>query len=150
MNYPTKEKILEKEITFKKKTIRFIRVWKKTYFTKKWKKSNNNKKIKALIQLLEIFLYLHKKPAKIIKENEYKYDSDKKIIFLEKNNPSIISTLHELAHHLFGDSETQACRWSIWLFRKTFKKQYNKLEWNGHMLIEKNETKTNTQKSLPK
>jgi len=47
---------------------------------------------------------------------------------------SIITALHELAHFLFGADEEKACRWSVWLFKKTFPKAFSQLEWEGHLL----------------
>lgn len=47
---------------------------------------------------------------------------------------SIISALHELGHHLFGEEELKACRFSVWLFKACFPKSFAKLKWEGHML----------------
>lgn len=47
---------------------------------------------------------------------------------------SILTVLHELGHHFYGDSELQACRFSVWLFRAAFPNAYAKLEWEGHTL----------------
>lgn len=47
---------------------------------------------------------------------------------------SIITVLHELGHHFYGESELQACRFSVWLFRAAFPNAYAKLEWEGHTL----------------
>ena len=47
---------------------------------------------------------------------------------------SIITGLHELAHHIYGDSELKACVFSISLFKIAFPKAFEKLNWEGHML----------------
>lgn len=65
---------------------------------------------------------------------EYAYRPSDQTIMLDHNRPSIISALHELGHHLYGDSELQACRFSVWLFKEAFPKSYAKLRWEGHML----------------
>ena len=51
-------------------------------------------------------------------------------------SPSIITTLHEFAHLLHGNGdETAACAWSVKHFKEAFPAFYEKLEWNGHMLV---------------
>lgn len=47
---------------------------------------------------------------------------------------SLLTLLHELGHHFYGESELQACRFSVWLFRAAFPRSYAKLEWDGHTL----------------
>lgn len=61
-------------------------------------------------------------------------DDPRFLITLDIRNPSIISTLHELGHVLYGTSELEACRFSVWLFRAAFPRAYDKLVWEGHML----------------
>ena len=56
-------------------------------------------------------------------------------IELNMNKLSIITTLHELYHYLYGGSELEACRFSVWLFREAFPKAYARLVWDGHMLV---------------
>ena len=55
--------------------------------------------------------------------------------FIFVKDGSIISLFHELAHHLFGPDELTACRWSVWLYQLRFRKDYNKLVWNKHLLV---------------
>ena len=47
---------------------------------------------------------------------------------------SVVTYLHEFAHAL-GKDETDACRWSINLFRRCFPRQFARLLHKGHMLI---------------
>ena len=47
---------------------------------------------------------------------------------------SVVTYLHELAHAL-GKDETDACKWSINLFRECFPQQFSRLIHRGHMLI---------------
>jgi len=47
---------------------------------------------------------------------------------------SVVTYLHEFAHHLFGKDERKACRWSINLFRRCFPKSWEKLRFEGHMV----------------
>ena len=63
----------------------------------------------------------------------FRYIPETKTICVNKTL-SIISTLHEFGHHLYGKSELKACRFSVWLFKSAFPKTYRKLKWKGHML----------------
>lgn len=47
---------------------------------------------------------------------------------------SVVTYLHEFAHHLFGSNERKACRWSINLFRRCFPRSWTKLDFDGHMV----------------
>ena len=71
----------------------------------------------------------------ITEDTEYFYDSKNKTIHIDIHKISIISGLHELAHHLYGKSELKACRWSVWLFKICFPQQYKKLKWSNHLLV---------------
>lgn len=55
-------------------------------------------------------------------------------LILSQKPLSLITLLHELGHHFYGESELLACRFSVWLFREAFPKSYAKLEWEGHTL----------------
>ena len=46
---------------------------------------------------------------------------------------SVITFLHEWGHRLYGPSEYKACRWSLNLFRKVFKKSWSRLSFEGHV-----------------
>jgi len=147
--YPTKEQILEKEVMFKKPVIETIYEWKKQYFVDGiWRNMSNNEKNKSLKKLIfkivdKYTIFPQTNPTKVeIQKNkdpccEINGITGVNTIFLDQNKPSIISTLHELAHALFGESELKACRWSIWLFKKTFPKSYEDLKWDKHMLIKR-------------
>lgn len=47
---------------------------------------------------------------------------------------SVVTFLHEFGHAL-GKDETDACRWSINVFRQCFPRQFSRLVHRGHMLI---------------
>ncbi len=47
---------------------------------------------------------------------------------------SVVTYLHEFAHHLFGGNERKACRWSINLFRRCFPLSWEKINFDGHMV----------------
>lgn len=71
--------------------------------------------------------------------SEYSYmpahGGDAGVISCVVEHPSIISSLHELGHHLFGSDELEACRYAIGLFKAGFPKSFDKLQWQGHMLV---------------
>jgi len=133
--YPTKKEILAKQITHTKNTPTIIISWKETFFRKWYTKP-------ALIQLQEIEILIQtlnkeytKIPVTITTGTQYKYDQTNKTIYQNLSYPSIISALHELAHHIHGPNELTACAWSIKLFKLHFPQSYNKLQWKKHLLI---------------
>ena len=131
---PTKEIILANEVKFRLSTLRLVRQWKEEFYKGKWKEVNQNDAIKALIEMLaknhRTSVEIHMDKGQI-----NAYDSINKTINLDSSKPSIITALHEFAHHIQGPSETDACRWSIWLFIKTFPLAYDSLTWDKHMLV---------------
>lgn len=46
---------------------------------------------------------------------------------------SVITTLHETAHLLFGPSERVACSWSLRLYRDCFPRSWSRLRFDGHV-----------------
>jgi hypothetical protein len=64
----------------------------------------------------------------------YAYDPWNCTILLDHNHPSLISALHEFGHYLHGESELEACQFSVWLFKEVFPRSYEKLSWDKHML----------------
>ncbi|MFA6325473.1 MAG: hypothetical protein WCX46_04580 [Candidatus Paceibacterota bacterium] len=137
IKYPTKEEILSNPPILDEKLIEIVKIWKNVEM-KNWNKKENWEQFISLEILTEIISALLKKKApKFLIGNEYSYTPKHKIITIDIDKPSIISILHELGHHLFGNSELEACRWSIWLFKECFPSSYKKLEWKGHLLIKK-------------
>jgi len=88
----------------------------------------------ALGELLFRLCRIYHKPGLSIRFNqpETEYNPITKTISLR--NLSLVSALHELAHHLYGVSERTACRWSVWLFYKTYPEQFEHCRFEGHML----------------
>ncbi len=132
--YPTKKEILSPKIDFKDETIECLKKWKPIWI----KNRNKNTKIKIeTIGLLIINLTkIYEKTITIRYDPSTKssyYNSKKETIVL--NKPSILTALHEFAHHIKGPSEKKACRWSVQLFKIVFYKSYKQLNWKGHMLI---------------
>lgn len=135
--YPTEEEILAERPKFKEGLVLIVNLWKATSM-KNWQKDPKWVKIEYLSLLIQAICCLyHKSEPKIMITHEYACDIKRREIFVDISHPSIISTLHETAHYLFGESELGACRWSIWLFKECFPKSYNNLVFDGHLLVKK-------------
>ena len=139
--YPTKEQILEAPHQPTENERTAIARWKKTYY-KDWSNlSTQNKHNRLAVLLAELNIANRGKQINYTIHNDgWQYTPHNKTITGTDNNPSIISALHELGHHLYGDSELDACRYSVGLFKSCFPKSYNKLTWKGHMLVKNNAT----------
>lgn len=135
--YPTKEEILAELYEPKQKEYDTVKKWKATFFNKTWSKLNNAERHKTLTELIFAVCQSREEnwPKYDPNGEEWSYAPLTKIITGNKDNPSIISTLHELGHHFYGNSEKTACRYAIGIFKMCFPLAYEKLEWSGHMLI---------------
>lgn len=149
MKYPTPEEILNEKIILLKEEIEYFKKWK----NREWKTAKETQiqkeytKILALRVLVREISFIHnEKPPSIIatltpatKNKSASYNHITKDIHLY--NTSIITTLHELGHHLYGKSELLACAYSVHLFKLVFPKAFKKLRWEGHLLTNKLERK---------
>ena len=138
-NYPTKETILEVELKYKPALLSAIKEWKRTVW-KEAKDSTPMNRFDALKALVMIMATHYNKPVDVHYVPDLAsccYVPLTKTICMNRSL-SIISTMHEFAHHLYGEDETKACKWSVWLFKKTFPKSYEQLTWEGHMLVRRN------------
>ena len=136
--YPTKKEILEKKPKFRNGTILITNLWKATSM-KTWKKDEPWVKIEKLSLLIQALSLIHlKEPPKILYQTSYACNKKEKKIYVDYTSPSIISTLHETAHYIFGPNDLKACQWSIWLFKECFPESYKKLIWNKYLLIKGN------------
>lgn len=138
--YPTPEEIMATEVTFKRSTIDIVNAWKDTNF-KGWKQKTTQERTESLKRLASDLLQAYSISASVDAEEgaPYQFDPYENRIMLDSSHPSIISTLHEVCHAIYGPSEKQACRWSVWLFKKTFPKSFDKLQFapNSHLLVQK-------------
>lgn len=143
--YPTKKEILKERPEIPQKIIDVTLSWKKQ-FIKGWK----NQPLEYRMANLEVLIWMlaitqsaitNQKRLTLQVERrhsyEYAYDPKRKIIYLDKEHPSIISTLHELAHYFYGSDELIVCRWSVHLFKECFPGLYKNLKWKGHLLCKK-------------
>jgi len=134
-DYPTPETILAKEHLFKPELLRLVREWKREFFPG-WKDKAPLARFEALEVLIHRMADFYGKPVytKPCGSGDCYFPGERTIYIQGK---SIITALHEFAHHIFGASETKACRWSVWLFKKVFPKSFEKLHFVGHMLVQK-------------
>lgn len=124
------------EQTFKPETIKAVKEWKRTIWREE-KDKDMPSRFGALEDLVEKLAEIYQSPVEIEYESDIEsccYHPETKTIYMN-DSVSIISLLHEFAHHLYGADETKACKWSVWLFKKTFPIAFSKLEWKGHMLV---------------
>lgn len=143
--YPTKEKILEKEMGIEVEVLDYVRSWRKTT----WKEARDTgfllPKQKALALLVTEIALLLKKPVNVEINNKAPvcmYQKSTMTITLD-TSASVISALHELGHHLFSLKELLPCRWSNQIFKEVFPKAEEKLLWQGHMRIRKPNCRAN-------
>ena len=146
--YPTVQEILKHKTIFKKEEIATMIIW-KTMWYKAWNKKSKTIKNQTLIQLVKDFIESEEElvTPNVKLGNQYAYheeyyndyndEYDDPAIELDKKNPSIISTLHEIAHWKLGSSELKACQWSTQLFKKCFKQSFKSLKWDGHLLVKR-------------
>jgi len=138
--YPSKQQIIDKMESLSVSTfICTLEGWKRKHYTNQWKQKSTEEKMVCLEGLAYIIYYAQKNPSKLIPvyvkhTNRYAFHVKKRIILINDNQPSILSTLHEVGHAMYGVSETNACAFSVKLFAKVFPNEYKRLEWRGHML----------------
>jgi hypothetical protein len=144
MLYPTKEQILAEieKIGVSQEELALTRRWKEKTYDKQWKGYSTKEKLDCLAELI-FWLDGFSFPGALVRNRletvnresyQYSYNPRKKTINLDMNHPSILSTLHEYGHHLYGTSELKACAWSVNVFSRCFPKEFARLHWEGHML----------------
>ena len=102
-----------------------------------WSKQPKHKKWIALKDLVYTLCIIHgvAPPIFVVDDGEWRYNPRTKTIKADYSNPSIISALHELGHHLYGTKELDACTFSVGLFKSCFPRAYRTLKWEGHALV---------------
>jgi len=141
MIYPTKEEILENPPEGINEDILILGEWKEKHYNK-WKEKTTEYKHNALYELITSLCKLYDNPCCITTEEERNYYlQETRTINISKSKPSIISALHEFAHHILGESELKACSYSVWMYKIAFPKMFTKMKFDGHLL--KHEDTTN-------
>ena len=135
MNYPTKEEIMITPYQLNQKHIQMVLDWRDNEYKKNWLRASPEEKGILLARLVNYLDDDNSGSAKVKYGSQYCYQPDTQTIYLDRNNPSIVSTLHEFGHHLLGADELEVCRFSVWLFKECFPEAFQKLTWKGHMLV---------------
>jgi hypothetical protein len=125
-SYPTEKEIMETPVSHKTEVLKFMKEWKAKY-------EDNYNSTTAMADLIFGLAKIYQKPVSLTFNSDKAYYQAPRIYLRKKH--SVITALHEFAHHIYGKSEKQACRWSVWLFRKIFPREFERLEFKGHMLI---------------
>ena len=132
--YPSMDEILAERPELKPEIIQTLRLWKRRFY-KDWNKLEPDEKASCLDILIEMIVVTENlPPIQIGHYCLYAWNPTLREIMVNKDKPSIISTLHELGHSIYGSSELLACRFSVWLFKEVFPRSYSRLKTNGHML----------------
>lgn len=132
--YPTKEEILEEWTGEGLLPFLILKDWKRKFW-KGWGKKTEAGKNVALDVLLDDLCNIRTgRPNWDFRNGPPCFDPVSSTIHLDINNPSVLSTLHEFGHWLYGPSELKSCRFSVHLFKDVFPKDYARLRWEGHML----------------
>lgn len=138
MKYPTKEEILADLYRPSEQEVALIQGWQQEYW-KGWKHKSPESKHDALCELYDRFMELYPKKSFIYRpSNQWVHVTTEKTgtyILMDVAKPSVISALHELGHQYYGQSELNACRFSVGIFSLLFPNSYKKLRWEGHMLV---------------
>lgn len=132
--YPTKEEILARPLLFKRELLAATKAWKAEHYDGSWATKTQEQKIASLCTLVDV-LDNGRRSVKVSIGLVYRYFPAQRLLEIDGRNPSIISTIHEMGHHVRGWSELEACRYSVFMFQKVFPKAYAKLTWKGHMLV---------------
>jgi hypothetical protein len=137
-HYPESTEILAEPLPeYGHDVLNCLTMWKKAFFNKRWSQSEKREKTEALELLLKMMAMIYCYKVNIMIGDTYCYYPRLQTIEMDADSPSILSALHEFGHHLHGESELEACRFSVHLFKTIFPKQYKKLVWDGHRLIKK-------------
>lgn len=130
--YPTKQQILARPVRHRAATVATVRQWKRDF-------SGKRRTRRARRALLHRLAQQYGRPLTVEFARTFgdHYDPARQTIVLDPDRGSLVTTLHEFAHHLFGRSELTACRWSIWLFRQAFQRSYDRCTFRGHLLVKR-------------
>lgn len=144
-NYPSSDQILNHQQLITTQQNETLKKWKTKYYKNKWKNLTNKEKHWSLYRLAQQLLTDRIIHIKI--DNYYASILNKNTLIFKKDAPSIISTLHEIGHLIYGTSELKACAFSYQLFNANFPKECNNLTWKGHMLVKKQQKQQSVEKN---
>lgn len=133
--YPTVAEALAHTRHIDERTIDAVKIW-KSLFWKGWNKQEPAWQFAGLLWLVTAVCRVEGVcPIDIDIGKDYLYvPREETPLIIFGATPSVISTLHEIGHHLFGKSELEACAFSLQLFKEVFPKDFAKLHADGHMM----------------
>lgn len=106
---------------------------------KPWRGNVDERKAKFRAAVRDISSSAGVKPPAVIFDVDERVDSGRSCYLpwrhtiILRGRLSVITTLHEVAHVLFGASERIAVTWSLVLFRECFPRSFANLTFRGHM-----------------
>jgi hypothetical protein len=132
------DEITKHQIELEEGLVKAVKGWKKEYFTGSWKEKCVEDRLEALCKLVEAVVKGSQRETDCrmpkIDASYGSYVCGSGFVGFDHRNPSIISTLHEVGHWLFGGSELVACVFSYSIFKEVFPAQLKGLEFHGHLL----------------
>lgn len=139
--YPTKEEILANLRPLDKRTVLAMRFFKDTFYVS-WRIQSNNLKLLSLKALVDSICILMEEEVPDVKISHFGYsyleedvDEGKNAVIYLGPEASILSTLHELGHHLYGPSELDAQVFAVSCY-KIINPTLKGLQWKGHLLVQ--------------
>jgi hypothetical protein len=133
-NYPTKEEILSyQDLPANPIAVSVIKDFKRDWRETKDYITDGMKHALIRSMLIKLAVVFQVEEPKTTIGKYFCYVPAEKLIVFGPT-PSIISSLHEFGHHLYGSSELLACVFSVNHFKEAFPIAYKKLKWKGHML----------------
>lgn len=131
-NYPaTVAEVLEDGLTFKPDALRAIKAFRRS---KPWRGTLDERWVKLQSLHAELVrVYRLETTLQQGRQGENCYSPSGDAITIDKDNPSVVTYLHELAHAR-GADERNAVKWSVNLFRRIFPRSYGRCQHQGHML----------------
>jgi hypothetical protein len=127
--YPTAEQVWTAAETtrIKPATLRAVLRWKREF-------RGRLRTTEAIAVLLDRLGTVYGRPVTVRFRAGMSDHYDSRTIYLNAAQLSVITALHEFAHHLRGDSELKACAWSVAVFAQTFPASYARARFVGHQL----------------
>ena len=138
--YPSRQEVIDRMAKMNvQKYTQGLENWKTQHYSPQWKRKSTKEKMVALEALVYAIYYKQDKPEDLVAiyvkmTDRYALHVKTNTILLNDERASILSTLHEVGHAIFGEPEVDACAFSVKLFAKVFPKEYSKLTWHGHMM----------------
>lgn len=134
-HYPSVPEALAHPIQISPEVKMALKDWKNAYW-KGWRELENGVQKILLVELLRILSFVQTREYRLKFKSgaEYSYSPLTQTISFGPI-ASLISSLHELSHSIYGANELDACAFSLQLFKEVFPKDFAKLKVKGHMLV---------------